>query len=141
MLLPGFRLPAVYPPGYAALLAPLTLLNPPILAYRIVSLVCFVAVFPLVWWYLGQRRVSDPVRVGVLLLLALNPVFATYATMVMPETVFLVVFVLFLLAASRWARRGPVLTSAGVATVLLGAALIWLKEAGVGLVIGLVVWL
>jgi hypothetical protein len=141
MLLPGFRLTAVYPPGYAALLAPLTLLNPPILAYRIVSLVCFVAVFPLVWWYLGTRRVSDPVRVGVLLLLALNPVFATYATMVMPETLFLVVFVLFLLAANRWDRAKPVLTSAGVATVLLGAGLVWLKQAGVGLVIGLLVWL
>jgi hypothetical protein len=84
--------------------------------------------------------VQDPVRLAVLLLLALNPVAATFATMVMPETVFVVAFLLLLLIAERWEREIRVVCWAGVGTVLIAASLLWLKEAAAGMVLGLTCW-
>ncbi|MDQ6614903.1 MAG: hypothetical protein M3083_09170 [Actinomycetota bacterium] len=138
----GYPLVGVYPPGYPALLSPLAAIWPSgVLAFRVLSSVLFAAIFPLTWTYLARRRVPEPVRLAVLALLALNPVLATYATMVMPEVAFVVVLLLMLLALDRWAQQAGLITWAGAGTVLCAATLLWLKEAGIGLVIGVVAWL
>jgi hypothetical protein len=133
---------AVYPPGYPALLAPLAFLWPHgLIPLRALSLVCFVAVFPLTWRYLERRRVAPLAALAVLLLLALNPVAATYGTMVMAEMPFVVALLLLLLVVPRWEAQPRTLTAAGGATVALVASLVWFKEAGVGLAVGVVAWL
>ena len=132
----------LYPPGYSALIAPLVWLWPhSFVPLRLVSLVCFAAVFPLTWTYLGRHRVGPAGRTAALLLLALGPPFATYATMVMAEAPFLVAFVLLLLAADRWTAEPRAVTWCGVAVVGLAVGLIWLKQAGIALVVGLLLWL
>jgi hypothetical protein len=68
-------------------------------------------------------------------------VLTTYATMVMAELAFLVVFFVLLLLVDRWEPGSTTISRAGVGAVLSAAALVWLKEAGAGLVIGLVLWL
>jgi hypothetical protein len=142
MLQVGYPLISTYPPGFALLLSPVALVaGSATWPYRAVVLVCFVALFPLTDLWL--RRVGSPrwLRIGVLLLLALNPVSATYATMVMVEAPFMAAFLGTVLLAPRWAadRRG--FSWAGAGTVALAAALIYLKEAGVGVVVGLALWL
>ncbi len=137
----GYPLVGAYPPGFAALLTPITLVAPGVvLLYRLLPLVAVTAMFPLTWRWLGRHSVQDPVRLAVLLLLALNPVAATFATMVMPETVFVVAFLLLLLIAERWEREIRVVCWAGVGTVLIAASLLWLKEAAAGMVLGLTCW-
>jgi hypothetical protein len=131
-----------YPPGYPALLVPLLWLFPhSFVPLRLLSTVCFVALFPLTWYYLGRLRLSGPVRFAVLGLMALNPVLATYATMVMAEMPFLCCLLLLLIAVERWDATATVFSPSGVAAILLAAELVWLKEAGIGLTAGLVVWL
>ena len=131
-----------YPPGYPLLLVPSLWLWPhTFVPLRLLSTVSFVAVFPLTWYYLGRRQFPDPVRIGVMALMALNPVLATYATMVMAEMPFLCCFLALLIAVERWDGPSRVLSPAGVAVILLGAGLVWLKEAGIGMTLGLVVWL
>ncbi len=173
-LLPsGAVLAGAYPPGYSTLLAPLAWLWPHTFEpMRLLSVVCFALLFPLVWWYLVRRGAGFAARVAVLCLLALNPVLATYGSMVMAETPFVVGFVVLLLLADHWdslpsgpglgvrlppwrrragsedgwqrpergdrARRARILTAAAVVVVAAGD--VWLKEAGIGLVLGLVVW-
>lgn len=138
----GYPLVGVYPPGYPALLSPLAAIWPSsVEPFRVFSLVLFVAIFPLTWVYLRRRRVPEPVCLGVLALLALNPVLTTYATMVMAEVPFIVLFLLLLLVVERWEREPQAFTWAGAGTVVLAAALFWVKEAGIGLVVGLVAWL
>ena len=78
---------------------------------------------------------------AVLLLLALNPVLATYSSMVMAEVPFLVVFLLALLAVERWQAESRTVTGAGAATVLLLPYLVWVKQAGIGLAVGAVLYL
>jgi hypothetical protein len=132
----------VYPPGYPTLLAPLALIWPHgLLPYRALSLACYLALFPLTWVYLRQRDVARTVGLFVLLLLALGPVPATYATMVMAEMPFLVALLVLLLVLPHWEAQAPAITGWGIATALLAASLIWLKEAGVGVAIGVVAWL
>jgi len=138
----GTPLVGVYPPGLPSILAPFARVWPHGLApLRVLPFACFVAIFPLTWAFLGRRGVSDRARLAVLALLALNPVLATYATMVMPETAFVVLFLLLLLAVERWQRQPEVLTFAGLATVAAAAGLLWLKEAGLGIAVGVVAWL
>jgi hypothetical protein len=132
----------LYPPGYGALLAPLAWLWPHSFApMRAVSVVCFAAVFPLLWVYLGRHRVGSGVRTVALTVLALGPPFATFGTMVMAETPFLVLLLLLLLVLDRWQEDPSVLSPAGWAAVLLAVSLVWFKQAAVGLVLGLVLWL
>ena len=131
----------LYPPGFSALLAPLLWIWPhDFLALRLLSLAFYLAAFPLTWVYLGRHRVGPALRLAALMLLALGPPFATYATMVMAEAPFIVVLLLLLLAVDRWRDQDRTLTWAGVEVVLLAAALIWLKQAALGLVAGLVIW-
>jgi hypothetical protein len=131
-----------YPPGYSALLAPLLWIWPhTFVPLRLLSTVCYAAIFPLTWVYLRRRRVGEGVRVATLALLALGPPLATYGSMVMAETPFIVLLLGLLLWVDRWERQGRVWTWTGLAVVLATAGLIWLKEAGIGVAAGLVLWL
>ena len=138
----GYPLIGVYPPGYPALLSPLVLISrTAVLPLRAVSLAMFIAIFALTWRYFGRRGVSPGVTVAALALLALNPVLATYATMVMPETSFVVALLLLLIALDRWEHDPRVACWSAAATVVVGASILWLKEAGLGVMVGVVAWL
>ncbi|MGH9106010.1 MAG: hypothetical protein ACRDZX_09265 [Acidimicrobiales bacterium] len=135
----GLTVVADYLPGYPLLLVPLVwawgaALWPP----RILSTVCVAALYPLLWAWMGRRGVRPGYRVAVLGLLAINLVLATYATMVMAEAPFLVVLVAALFAIDGWRRRPG--WGRGALVVVLMALLVWLKEAGTGLVVGLVLY-
>jgi hypothetical protein len=137
----GRRLIGYYPPGYSALIAPLVaVFGSHYAAVRALSAACAVAVLPLTWWWLGRHCVPPWTRAAVLLLLALDPVLATFGSMVMAETPFLVVLLGWLVLVERWEASRRPLGADAVAVVAAGAALIWLKEAGVGLVAGLALW-
>jgi hypothetical protein len=131
-----------YPPGFPALLVPLLWLFPhSFVPLRVFSAACFAAAFPLTWYYLGRRRFPDSVRVAVMGLMALNPVLATFGGMVMAETPFICCALLLLIAVDRWEAGGKVRSPLGLAVVLLAAETVWLKEAGIGMVLGLILWL
>jgi hypothetical protein len=131
-----------YPPGYSALIAPLLWLWPhTFVPLRLFSLVCYAAVFALTWIYLDRRGVSAGIRTAALMLLALGPPFATYATMVMAEAPYLVILLLMLLAIDRWQSQTRVATLAGLATIACAGSLVWVKQAGLGTVAGAVIWL
>lgn len=137
----GTALAATYPPGYPALLVPIVALaGHSLWPLRLLSTLCYALVFPLTWIYLRERALGEPVRVVVLALLALGPVPATYAVMVMAEMPFLVAFLVFLLLVARWDRDERRLSPAGVGAVIAVAGLVWLKEAALGLAVGLVAW-
>jgi hypothetical protein len=132
----------LYPPGYAALLAPLVwVFGQADLVLRALSVLCYAALFPLTWCYLARRRLPTPVRVAVLVLMALNPVLATFGSMVMAETPFLVLFLVSLLLLERWERSNRLLPAVGVGAIVSIAGLVWLKEAGAAMVAGAAVWL
>ena len=138
----GYPVVATYPPGFALLLAPLALVaGAATWPYQALVLLCFVALFPLTHLWLRRAGAQRWLAAGVLLLLALSPVAATFGTMVMAEAPFLVVLLGAFLAAQRWAGQVRARTAAGLATVLLAAGLLWLKQAGIGLVLGLALWL
>jgi hypothetical protein len=137
----GAVVAGVYPPGYGALLAPLVWLWPhSFVPLRLLSVVCYAALFPLAWVYLRRRGVRPWIVAAALFVMALGPPFATFGSMVMAETPFLVLFVAFLLLVERWDRQQALLTGTGVAVVLSLGALIWLKEAAIGMVAGLALW-
>jgi hypothetical protein len=138
----GMTVAGSFPPGYSALLVPLLWIWPHTFApERVLSVVCYAGVFPLTWIYLGRRRMSEGLRFAVLVLLALGPAFATFGSMVMAETPFLVLFLLFLPVLDRWGGEAKTWTWSAAGTVLLAGALIWCKEAAVGMVAGAVIWL
>jgi hypothetical protein len=152
----GAVLAGAYPPGYPALLVPLASLWPNTFApMRLLSVACFAALFPLTWAYLSRRRLSIAARIAVLWLLALNPVVATYGSMVMAEAPFLAGFVVLLLLCDRWDALEPLQLLGGrrppgeagrdrlvvaMAVGIVAAAEVWLKEAAVGMVAGLALW-
>ena len=136
------------PPGYPGLLAPLVAWLPGdgALAGRLLSLVCVLALVPLVHRWLLGAGVRRGARLAVLALLAGNVVLATYASMVMAEAPFLVLLVLTLLALQRAGdvlpgatRRRALAVGAGTGALLAG--LVLLKTAAVGLVVGAGLWL
>ncbi len=138
----GAVVAGAYPVLYPVMLVPLLWLWPHSdLPLRLLSVGCVGALFPLTWTYLRRLGVPPSLRTATLVLLALNPVLATFASMVMAEVPFLVVLVAGLLAVQRWDQTSRVWCPAGVATVVAAAGLIWTKEAALGLVVGLVVWL
>lgn len=140
-LVNGSSVVAAYPPGYPALIAPLVWIFPHTFApLRLFSGLCFAAVFPLTWTYLRRRGVSPGLIGMALLALALSPPFATYGSMVMPETPFLVVFLVFLLLVDRWDRQEKDFTPTALGVFISGAVLVWFKEAAVGMIVGLVIW-
>jgi hypothetical protein len=138
----GVPLVASYPPGYAALLAPIAVVSgTAFAAFRATSVVLLALLFPLVWVYLRGRGLGPVPSLAVLVLLALNPPLGTFGMMVMAEVAFLVVLMIVLLALDRWERDAQVLTWSAAMTVVGAAGLLWLKEAGAGLVLGMVLWL
>ncbi|HWE55646.1 MAG TPA: hypothetical protein VG435_09040 [Acidimicrobiales bacterium] len=138
----GEAVVGLYPPGYSALLAPLVWIWPhTFLPLRLFSTACFALIFPLTWILARRKGLSPRLTMAALVVLALGPPFATYGSMVMAEAPFLVVLVLLLLAVERWQESGRLLGRPALATVVAAASLVWLKQAGIGLVIGLVLWL
>lgn len=140
----GYPLVRDYPPGYPALLAPLLLAfgGPPgFVAERLTSVLCFAALLPLTWYWLRRRGLGPWPVAAVLALLALNPLLATFGSMVMAELPFLVTLVALLLAAEAWGHSARAWVPSGVLTVVLAVALVWLKEAGLALDGGIVLWL
>jgi hypothetical protein len=132
----------LYPPGYSALLVPLLwIFGHGFLALRALSLACYGVLFPLTWHYLGRRRVAEGLRVAVLVLMALCPVLATFGSMVMAEAPFLVLFLVALLLLERWQESEANFSAVGVGAIVAIAGLVWLKEAAVAMVPGVVVWL
>jgi len=139
---PGAPVDTFVPPGYPALIAPLVALFPgEALPLRLLSLVAYLALFPLTWHWLGLRRVSDGLRLTVLALLALNPVAGTYATMVMAEAPFLVALLVLLIAGHRWAEQRPIVTGWGLVAAAAMMALPLLKSAAIVVIPGVVGWL
>ncbi len=137
----GETVVSLYAPGYSAILVPLVWLWPhSFVPLRVLSVVSYAAVFPLTWIFLGRRHLGFGLRMSVLAVLALGPPFATYGSMVMAEGPFLVVLLLLLLAVDRWLAEGRAVSAWGGGVVVLSGALIWLKEAGVGLIGGLFLW-
>jgi hypothetical protein len=135
----GATVVANYLPGYPLLLVPLVwLFGSALWAPRALSGLLVAALYPLLWAWMRRRGLGPWQRTAVLVLLAINTVLATYSTMVMAEAPFLVVFVLALFALDRWAAH-PGWLNATVVVVLL-SGLVWLKEAGIGLVVGLVAY-
>lgn len=137
---PGAPLETLIPPGYPALLAPLLWLSGGALwPLRALSAVAFVACVPLLDVLMARHGFGRGVRVAALLVFALNPVGATFATMLMPETVFLAILLAVLVAVPRWRGRG---WSWAGAVVAVGTPwLLLLKAAGLAIVAGIVVWL
>lgn len=132
----------LYPPGYSALLAPLVWLWPHnFLPLRLLSVASYAAVFPLTGLLLARRGWSPRRRGAALLLLAVGPPFATFGSMVMAEAPFVVVLLLLLLAVDRWRDDKAVLTPAGLTVAVTAAATVWLKQAAIGLVAGMLLWL
>ncbi len=137
----GEHIVSLYAPGFGALIAPIVWLWPHgFVALRLFSTACFAAVFPLTWIWLAKHGVTTKVRVATLVVLALGPPFATYASMVMAEASFLVVLLLLLLAVDSWATVDRLVSWQTFAVTVLASSLIWIKEAGLGIVIGLILW-
>lgn len=137
----GAVVAGVYPPGYPAVLTPLVWLWPhSFVPLRVLSGLCFAALFPLTWVYLRRRAVRPWTVAVVLWVLALGPVFSTFGSMVMAETPFLDAFIVFLMLVERWDRQRSAFTGTGLAVVLVAGGLVWLKEAGIGMVAGLALW-
>lgn len=138
----GMVVVGLYAPGFSAVIAPLVWLWPhTYLPLRLFSVGAFAAIFPLTWLVLARRRVRFELRVAVLVLLALGPPLATYGSMVMAEATFLVTLLLLFLALDAWMAAEWVLSRWVIAVIGLSAALIWIKEAGLGLVGGLGLYL
>ncbi len=138
----GATVAGSYPPGYPILLVPFLWIWPhTYVPLRLLSVACYAAIFPLTWIYLGRRRVGDGVRIITLFVLALGSAFATFGSMVMAETPFMVLLMVLLILIDRWDCDDRVFTPTGVAVIGAAAGLVWLKEAGIGVVAGLCLWL
>ncbi len=141
MLPAGYPLVATYPPGYPLLLSPVAAVAGAALwPYRAVTLACYLLLFPLTHRWLVSLRAPRWLRIGTLVLLALNPVLATYATMVMAEVPVMVATLVLFLVAARWSGQRRLLGPAAFGAVACAAALLWLKEAEMLLVGGVVLW-
>ncbi|MBV9291937.1 MAG: hypothetical protein JO222_05755 [Frankiales bacterium] len=144
---PGAPTEGVYPPGYAAVLVPLVWLfghfGAGVLddAIRGLSLLAFCGSIVVLDALLRRRATPLAVRGAVLLLFALNPLGATFATEVMPESVFLFVFLLVLYGLSvidddpQSRRRWSVVVALGAPYLLIA------KWAGLPMLLGVCGWL
>jgi hypothetical protein len=139
--MPGSPVEGLYPPGYPALLVPLVWLGGAMWLLRGLSLVLFLACIPLLDRLLRDHDMPEPVRVAALVLFALNPVAATFGTEVMPESAFLVVLLLVLIALPRWERQRRTLSAAGLVVMLGAPMLVALKIAGVPMLLAVGGWL
>jgi hypothetical protein len=139
---PGAPIESLYPPGYPLVIAPLVwLFSAAVLPLRLLSAAAFVGCIPMLDILLRRRRIRPVVRTAVLLLFALNPVGATFATEVMPESVFLLIFLTVLVALPRWESDRRILTWSGAAVLVGAPALLLFKAAGLPMLIGVGLWL
>lgn len=139
--LPGNPLDMNREPG-AAVFAPLAALSPgTTVQFRLFCLVCLMACFPLAWHWMRLRGLDQPTALTALVLLALNPVAATFGSMVMLETPFLVSLMVFLIAMHHWDRQDQALTRWGVAACLLLTWLLAFKAAALAFFPGVVGYL
>jgi len=137
----GRPLIGYYPPGFAAVLAPvIAVFGTSVTPLRVVSTVAYGAIFPATWWLLARCGVGRPTRVAVLLVVALNPVLATFGSMVMAETTFVALFMVWLVVVRHYDANPQALGADAAGVILLGAGLVWCKEAALGMVAGLVAW-
>jgi hypothetical protein len=140
-LVSGSPVVSAYPPGFALLLVPIEWLRAAsFVPFQVFSALCYAAVLPLTWVWMRRLRMPDSACVGTQALLAVNIVGGTFSVMVMAEAPYLLCLMLLLLAAGRWERSGRTLTPTGVVVAVLGAELVWLKEAGLGFTVGVAVW-
>jgi hypothetical protein len=138
----GTSIAGLYPPGYSALLVPLVWLWPhSFVPLRLFSVIMYAALFPLTWTYMARRRIQPGLIFAALVVLALSPPLATFGSMVMAETLYLVILLVLLLLLDRWAQEARTWTGTGAATIIAAGALIWVKQAGLAFVAGLVLWL
>ncbi|MHB1929553.1 MAG: hypothetical protein ACYCUG_09070 [Acidimicrobiales bacterium] len=140
----GYRMLLDYPPGYPAVLVPVLWLfgtGHGFVAERMVSVACTAAVFPMTWVWLRRRGMGERPVAAVLILLALNPVVATFGSMATPDMPFVVVFLGLVLAAGSWGASTRRSAPWAVVTVVLAAGGVWLKEAGLAMAAGVVLWL
>lgn len=139
---PGSPIESLYPPGYPLLLTPFVWLAPStVWLLRLLSAFAFVGCIPLLDLLLRRREMPTGLRAAALLLFALNPVAGTFATEVMPESVFLLVFLLVLVALPRWEDEPRLLSWSGAAVALGAPYLLLLKTAGVPMLAGVGLWL
>ncbi|MQA87522.1 MAG: phospholipid carrier-dependent glycosyltransferase [Streptosporangiales bacterium] len=139
--LPGDPIDMNREPG-AALFAPLAALSPDsTLQFRLFCLMCFLACFPLAWHWMRLRGLDPATSLTALALLALNPVAATFGSMVMLEMPFLVSLLAMLIAMHHWDRQDRAVTRWGVAAVVLSGGLLALKAAALAFFPGLVGYL
>jgi hypothetical protein len=139
---PGAPTEALYPPGYPLFIAPFVALSSTVLwPLRLLSALAFVGCIPLLDVLLRRHGFSRRVCVGAMLLFALNPTAGTFATEVMPESVFLLVFLVVLVALPRWEKNDRLLSWAGVGVALGAPYLLLLKTAGLPMLAGVVGWL
>ena len=110
-----------------------------IVVLGIVQLVCAAAVFSLTFCYLRRFRVSKVLLVGCLVAVCIVPVYASFASELVKDSVFSWPWLLFLLAYFELVRtRGHVLAGrAWLWAALLGVAvlLVFSKKTGVYLVV------
>lgn len=140
--LPGAPTEALYPPGYPAVLVPLFwLFGGAIWPVRVLSALAFVICVPMMDLLLRRHFVPAVPRLFAVALFALSPVAATFATMVMPETLFLVVLLGVLLALPRWEQQDSILTRAGAVVMLGTPTLLLFKSAAVPMVAAVIGWL
>lgn len=139
----GNAVVSAYPPGFPLLIAPIQWLFPGDSAFvplRVFCTLCGAAILPLTWVWMRRRDMPASVRAAVMVLLALDPVLATFSTMVMAEAPVVVSLLLLLLASERWEASDRLVCWPGAAVVVLAAADVWLKEAALGLVAGVCLW-
>jgi hypothetical protein len=138
----GGSIVGLYPPGYSALLAPLVWLWPhSFVPLRLLSVIMYAAIFPLAWMYMRRRGMGPGLRAAALVVLAFGPPLATFGSMVMAETPYLVLLLGLLLLLDTWEQQARTWTWTGAAVILSAAALIWVKQAGIAFVAGVVLWL
>jgi hypothetical protein len=138
----GTSIVGLYPPGYSALLTPLVWLWPhSFVPLRLFSVVMYAGIFPLSWMYMRRRGISPGLRTAALVVLALGPPLATFGSMVMAEAPYLVILLGLLLLLDTWEQQSRTWTWTGAGVILSAAGLIWLKQAGIAFVAGVVLWL
>ncbi|HET7529709.1 MAG TPA: hypothetical protein VFJ98_01995, partial [Mycobacteriales bacterium] len=140
--IPGSPVESLYPPGYPLLLTPLVwLFGGAVWPLRALSALAFVGCFPLLDRLLRRHGIRPVVRVAALAMFALSPTAATFATEVMPESVFLLVLLAVLLALPRWEAQSRLFTWSGGVVALGAPYLLLLKAAGLPMLVGVAGWL
>ena len=139
---PGAPTESLYPPGYPLLIAPFVASSSTVLwPLRLLSALAFVGCIPLLGTLVRRYGFSVRVAAAAMLLFALNPTAGTFATEVMPESIFLLVLLVVLLALPRWEEDDRLLSWAGAGVAIGAPYLLLLKTAGLPMLAGIGLWL